>query len=123
MKIEKSNLHLIVFLIFVLLYGIYQFVQYRNIASNGLITLGKVTKFEGFKSGIRTYIDVYYNSNVINTSTRQIDLEKISIGKWILVKIQPDDIDKIVVSSYDLPSCIDTVNIPKKGWRQLPECK
>jgi len=50
-------------------------------------------------------------------------LEKISIGKWIFVKIQPDDVDKIVVSSYDLPSCIDTANIPKKGWKQLPECK
>lgn len=125
MKIQKGKVNspLIIFLSIAFLYGLYHLWKYQNIKSKGIITIGKVKSFKGFKSGVRVYVDVYYNSKVNNLSTRQVDLERVFIGKWILLKIIPERTDEFVVISYDLPPCIDTAMIPKLGWKEFPICE
>ena len=120
---RKINFPLLIFLGLAFLYGFYELLQYQNIKSKGIVTLGKVTDFEGFKSGVRVYVDVYYDSAITKVSTRQVDLKKVFIGKWILLKIIPEKIDKISIISYTLPPCVDTLMIPTHGWKEQPQCQ
>lgn len=114
-------------LIFVLIVvaGIFLFVHFkqRNVKNEGVITVAKVTNYEGAESGSDLFIEIYLDNKIYSTRIGY-GCGINCIGKFFFVKVNknnPKDYP-IFYGDKQVPDCILRSVKVYEGWEDFPQC-
>ena len=90
---------------------------------HGIITVAKVTGFEGAESGSDLYLEIYLEGKKYKTSVGQ-GCQHDCIGRFFFVKVLRDNpTHYIIFYGYKpVPDCIMSNVIYFKGWKEIPDC-
>ncbi len=108
----------------VIIIALFFYVGYRSnkTKTDGVYTIAKVTGFKGAASGSFTYLDIYYQNKIYQTSIDELCNQ--CMGKYYFVKVNLKNISQFphFYSEKAVPECIlDTIKY-YPGWKQIPDC-
>lgn len=123
--IKYISNHLEVVVTLFIVAGIFLYVQFRQASVNdkGVITIAKVTNYEGAESGSVLYIDIYLNDKVYSTTIGYgCNLE--CIGKYFFVRVDKDKPKDypFFYGEKEVPECILRSDKKYAGWSDFPKC-
>ncbi len=121
-NINEKKIILLVFFAGILIYGMYEYFQRKEIERQGIFTKATVINSEGYKGGLM--ITIRYKYLAINyEATIVADLGKSAIGSQYFIQFFPNDPKAVVFhKEKPVPDCLTNIEPPKAGWDKIPSC-
>ncbi|HEY4291334.1 MAG TPA: hypothetical protein VGN00_29735 [Puia sp.] len=114
---------LLVFLLFVVVAMIYQFLLRKKIAEQGIYTKCTLVNTEGYKGGLFLVIKYAFKDNTYEERVHGT-LSKFAIGRQYFIKLLPGKpAAPLLLEDNRVPECLEASPAPAEGWKEMPVCK
>lgn len=89
----------------------------NDLYSCGVYTVGKILDIKSMKGGLIYYYEFYADGIYINGDMRSGKLKEIGDNCYVIYNPKKIQENKMLLS---LPKVLDSLNISKKSWKELP---
>jgi hypothetical protein len=118
-----SYIGIIIFLAILVLIWLFVKNQMETTEAVGVITVAKVTNYEGAESGSDLFIDIYYHDKIYKTRLG-FGCGSNCVGNFFFIKIKTTEPTSYPIFYGDkaVPDCIIQNVKYYKGWQEFPTC-
>lgn len=118
---KSALIILFIFLLCVVVYGIWESNIRSSVSKNGVYTKCLVREVLGYKGGVRIEIE-YMFKGIHYTSNLNFDGKSIKEGDQYFIMLSPQNPKIIVLNEKIVQDCLLEKEVPENGWHELPTC-
>lgn len=120
-NVKSSYRFILVFLLFVVLYGVWEFYLRKDVARNGIYLKCQIQEVLPYKGGVRVQIAYSFRSKQYQTLINYSG-NRIEVGDQYFIKVAADNPGSVLFLDSVVPKCLLEMEMPKEGWKSLPTC-